>query len=40
MKNVPNVGNLWVNLGFMLGYIAIEKIVDYVLSEIKESKLI
>ncbi len=38
MKNVPNVGNVWVTLAWMVGSYVVEKVVDYVYEEIKEAK--
>ena len=38
MKNVPNVGNVWVALGWMVGSYVIEKVIDYIFEEIKEAK--
>lgn len=37
MKNVPQTENIWVSLGFMVCSIVVEKIIDYVFEEIKES---
>ena len=38
MGKFPKVGNLWVNLGLMLGSLVIEKIFDYVFEEKRSFK--
>ena len=37
MKKVPNAGNVWVNLGYMVCSIVVGKIIDYVFEKIKEA---